>query len=227
MATKKKTNKTKKTSAPKTAQRTAPKAAAVEKISENKKCSCENCNCAHNSFQRSQVSFYLFIAILVAVLTTLGIATGLNIAIKDWNDKNTAIAYKGRFDSDAKGEAKDSNNITLLSAGAVVDMIGNDKVGMLIVGEENCLSCESFARQVTSYVDDSVSGIYRYNASWNGGKDIEKANSLLGIYSNEQTPNLLFIKNGVVYDRLDDVHSYDNIGVFLEKYGFISVTESE
>ncbi len=196
----KKTNKAKTKSAPKT----APKVESPVK--------CCDCQCGCNSHHNSGV--YVLIASLVAVLIVLVMACAVNVGVNSSTSKYAV--YKGKFLSESTGETKDESNITILSAGAVIDMIMANKTGFLIIGQENCLGCDAFARRVGNAVE-STDNIYRYNLKLEADKDDKRAINLLGL--GDDTPDFLYISEGEVYDRIDDVKSVDDLNTFLTKYG--------
>ena len=181
----------------------------------NTKC-CPTC--------QSQLPFYAFIAILVALLTIMLMTVGLGNAVHDIEQKNANI-YSGRFDKENGEGQKDENGITVISAAAVNDMVRGNKTGFLIVSEENCIGCDAFARRVAAYASDDLSDIFRYNRAQESGVDDNRAKSLLSI--GDSTPDFLYIKDGVVFDRIDDVKNFEDLQAFLIKYDHPVRTEAE
>lgn len=172
-----------------------------------KKCDCNSCN------QVSQVPFYLLLMMLVATFTVLIISVGFNVSVRDIFRPATYI-YNGRFDKEIAEGKKDESGIEIISAGAAIDMVKNNKEGFLIVSEENCIACDAFARRVASYVEGDT-GIYRYIIKADEDTDDYRAEAILDV---DDTPSFLYIKNGAVYDRLDDVRGEMDLAIFLEKY---------
>ncbi|MCQ2571289.1 MAG: hypothetical protein MJ154_03545 [Candidatus Saccharibacteria bacterium] len=179
---------------------------AAPKCKCGKKCDCNSCN------QASQVPFYLLLAMLVTTFTVLVISVGFNISVRDIFRPDTYI-YNGKFDKEIAEGKRDENGLEVISAGAAIDMTKN-KEGFLIVCEENDIACDAFARRVASYVEGDT-GIYRYNIKADEDTDDFRAESILGV---DDTPSFLYIKNGIVYDRLDAVKDDINLAIFLEKY---------
>lgn len=200
-----------KKSAKKSTKTTKTVEKAPKKCNCEEKCECKECKC--DCGNRSQVPFYILIAMLVATLTILVISVAFNRSVADIFRPSTYI-YNGLFDKEVSENKTDENGFTLLSAGAVVDMVTNDKNGLLIVGEENCLGCDAFARRVASYVEGDT-GIYRYDMRLDPEKDDLYAK---GILKSEDTPTFLYIAGGEVYDRIDEVKDSANLEVFLKKY---------
>lgn len=197
----------------KTAKKTAPKKSekVVEKAIE-KKCDCgEKCACKCGG--SNQLPLFFLVGILVATMVILVISVSFNITVRDIFRPSTYI-YNGKFDADVKNEKKDENGFTIISAGAAIDMTKN-KTGFIIVAEENDISSDAFARRVASLVEGEE-GIYRYNAKVEEDTDDVRAKNLLGVY--EEIPTIVYVKNSVVYDRIDDVKDIEDLKVFLSKY---------
>lgn len=207
----------KKTAKKTAAKKTAPKSTSVKAVEAKKcdcgeKCSCRDCDC---SCGRSQLSFYLLIGILVATLVVLVISVSFNRSVRDIFRPATYI-YNGKFDSEVDNAKKGEGDFTLLSAGAVIDMVESGKEGFLIIGNEKDITSDAFARRVSSYVEGE-DGIYYYQISAGENTDDVRAENILGLGEND-TPTMLYIKNGVVYDRIDDVKDTADLSVFLNKY---------
>ena len=195
----------------KTAKKTAkPVAKTIEKKCDcAERCDCKDCKCGgHN-----QLPIYLLVGMLVATLTVLIVSVSFNLSVRDIFRPATYI-YNGKFDADVKNEKKDESGITIISAGAAIDMAKN-KSGFIIVGEENDISSDAFARRVASLVEGE-DGIYRYNTKVEEDADDIRAKNILGVY--DEVPTIVYVKNGVVYDRIDDVKDIDDLTVFLSKY---------
>lgn len=202
------------------AKKTAKKSAAKPKKVESeapKKCDCDGkeckCGCECDCVSHNQAPIYVLVAMLVATLVVLVISIGFNISVRDIFRPSTYV-YNGMFDKESRSDKKDENGFTILSAGATIDMVRNNKLGLLIVGEENCLGCDAFARRVASLVEGDY-GIYRIDFKLDEDSDESRAKAILGT---EDTPSLLYVKGGAVYDRIDDVKDMTNLEVFLGKY---------
>ena len=197
------------------AKKSAKKVADAPKTDKkcDEKCKCCECKCGEKGNQ-SQVPFYLLIGMLVAAMVVLVVSVSFNISVRDIFRPSTYM-YNGKFDKELQGDKKDENGIRVLSAGAVIDMVKNKK-GFLIVGEENDISSDAFARRVGNLVDGDLDalGLFRFNITADDN-DSARAKDMLGV---ESAPAFLYIKNGEVYDRIDDVKDEDLLKVFLSKY---------
>ena len=192
----------------------AKKTSTKEKIDKCKKCDekckCDKCNCGGSG---NQVAFYVLIASLVVVMTVLIISLSFNKSVRDLFKPST-YAYNGMFDKALKSDVLDENGFTLVGAGAVIDMLNSQKSGLLIVGEENCITCDAFARRVAEYESDTP--IYRYNIPSEPSSDDINIQERLG--GCEETPVFIHIKGGTVFDRLDDVKEIADLEIFMQKY---------
>ena len=192
----------------------AKKSSTKEKIDKCKKCDekckCDKCNCGGSG---NQAAFYVLIASLVVVMTVLIISLSFNKSVRDLFKPST-YAYNGMFDKALKSDVLDENGFTLVGAGAVIDMLNSQKSGLLIVGEENCITCDAFARRVAEYESDTP--IYRYNIPSEPSSDDINIQERLG--GCEETPAFIHIKGGTVFDRLDDVKEIADLEIFMQKY---------
>ena len=192
-------------------------------VAPKKKCDC-NCDCkCDGKLIGSQLSFYILIAILVAVTTLLVVSFSFNKSVRDLFRPDSYV-YNGRFAEEKTGKQKDANNITILTAGAVIDLVKSNEEGFLIVSamndEGSCITCDAFAARVAKYAG-MAANIYRYNYEISTTtKDDERAKAALG--GCEENPAFYFVKDGVVYDRLDDVKDEEDLKLFISKYAAAS-----
>ena len=181
------------------------------KKTDKKCCNCDGC-CSCSGGTNFGVT--MLVSVLAIVLTVLVIACGVNYTIL--NHKSPYAKYKGTFTTESIGDQKDESGIVVLSASGVIDMLIQEKDAFLIVGEENCLGCDVFARRVANELD-STKNVYRYNAHLESTDADKDAKELLG--TDNDAPYFIYIKDGYVFDRIDDVKSIENLRFFLEKYG--------
>jgi len=193
-------------------------------VASNKKCDCkcDDCKCG-TAFVGSQLSFYVLIAILVAVTTLLVVSFSFNKSVRELF-RADSYAYNGKFNEEKVGTKKDKNGITVLSAGAVIDLVRTNEEAFLIVGatgeDGRCITCDAFAQRVAQYTNQAAN-IYRYN--YEGDvvtTDDERAKKALG--GIDENPAFYFIKDGAVYDRLDDVKEIEDLKLFISKYSSAS-----
>ena len=193
-----------------TAKKPATKAKNDKCKKCDEKCKCDKCTCGGSG---SQTAFYVLIACLVVVMTVLVISLSFNKSVRDIFSPST-YAHNGQFEKAVKSNILDENGFTIVSAGAVIDMLNSQKSGLLIVGEENCITCDAFARRVAEY--DSDVTIYRYNIPSQPSNDDINIQERLG--GCEETPAFIHVKSGTVFDRLDDVKEIADLEIFMQKY---------
>lgn len=179
-----------------------------------KKCDCKNCDCkcAEKAVFHSQASFYVLIGMLVMTMTVLVISLSLNKSVRELF-RPASYVYSGRFDNESAGDNRDENSFAILSAGAVADMFNTNKTGFLIVSDENSMDSNAFARRVASFAGDAK--VYRYNVAVDKSNDDECA---LGFIGEEETPSFIYVKDGIIFDRLDDVKDEADLESFIQKY---------
>ena len=180
-----------------------------------KKCDCAAGDCKCCCRTQSQLSFYLMVILLVVALTALVIWVVYSGALRERN-KDKYAAYRGMFASEVEKADKDDNGLTLISAGATLDMLTSGKSGFLVVGSENCLVCGVYSEWVSNSLSDT-SGVYYYRASEKTADDDAKVRALLS-EDDDTLVDFVYIKNGVVFDRVDDTHDSNNVVTFLKKY---------
>ena len=192
------------------AKKTAPKPKTDKSKKCDEKCKCEKCTCGGSG---NQVAFYVLIACLVVVMTVLIISLSFNKSVRDIFKPST-YAYNGMFNRALDSGVLDENGFPLVGAGAVIDMLNSNKTGLLIVGEEGCITCDAFARRVAEY--ESTTPIYRYTIPAEPSNDDLNIQERLG--GCEETPAFIHVKGGTIFDRLDDVKEADDLEIFMQKY---------
>ncbi len=193
---------------------------AMKTTSTAKKCDCaKDCKCCCRT--QSQLSFYLMVILLVVALTALVIWVAYSGALREKN-KDKYAAYRGMFTSEVEKADKDDNGLTLISAGATLDMLTSDESGFLVIGSENCMVCNVYSEWISDSLKDT-SGVYYYRAPETLTDDDIKVRALLS-ESRDTLVDFVYIKNGIVFDRVDDVRDSNNVVSFLKKY---AVSESE
>lgn len=185
-----------------------PKDEKCKKCEE--KCKCDKCTCSGTG---NQVAFYVLIASLVVVMTVLIISLSFNKSVRDIFRPST-YAYNGMFEKAVNSNVLDENGFTLVGAGAVIDMLNSQKSGLLIIGEENCITCDAFARRVAAY--EATTPIYRYTIPAEPSNDDLNIQERLG--GCDETPAFIHVKSGSVFDRLDDVKETADLDIFMQKY---------
>lgn len=191
-------------------------ASKVAKAADQKKCDCKDCKCECSARCLSQIPLYVLIGILVATMTILVISICFNRSVRDLF-KPSNYVYSGRFDSESKGDERDSNDIAILSAGAAVDMVSGSHDGILLICSNGHLACDTISGWLAPYVDSMGGKIYRYNMPDEENADYKRAYEALGLIDSN-IPDVVYIKDGYVYDRIDNPRSNANLYDFVYKY---------
>ena len=170
------------------------------------------------------VSICVLVSCLTAVFVTLVFNFGMKILLaKDANDtanaKNEiASSYVEAYKSEINDVKFDANNFRAISSRAALGLIESDASGFIYIEPVDCNdTCREF-RDLLSYTqsqkNDPVFAVYL-------GAELSDADKyLLNIYkiSVNDLPTLSYIKEGVIYDRLDNISSLDNLRNFIQKY---------
>ena len=176
----------------------------------DKDCKCSNCN-------KNSLPICILVSMLTAVLVTLIFSFGFS-AILHPTDSSTST-YSGEFDKAVDAAKTDSNGLTVLDSGAVIDMMRVSKLsGLIFVGATNDANSETLAAKVGQSVSTDLK-IYRYNI--NTADDVSGDDAIalaVTVGSNKNVPSLLYVVNGSIYDRLDDVNSEADLASFIAKY---------
>lgn len=196
------------------------KAKAISKetaaVVDKKKCDCKNCDCGCKAQCTSQLSLYVLIGILVATMTILVISIAFNKSVRELFKPSNYI-YSGRFSDESDGDEIDDNDITMLSAGAVIDMVTGGNDGILLVCTSGHLACDAISGWLAPYIDSMEGKIYRYDISEEETTDNARAHEVLGLID-ENIPDVVYIRDGFVYDRIDNPRSNANLYDFVYKY---------
>ncbi len=156
------------------------------------------------------------VGILSAVLVTLIFSIAFVQSFK-FETKPTYSA-SGAFKEAIANNKKDDNSITLLNGEAVVDFFVSSKSGFIYAANEDCGICTGFGKALAkAAVKNEVTDIYHYEYDLASTEkaDVSAREVTVG---QEEAPVLIYVKNGHVYDRLDDPSSESDLGTFLAKY---------
>ena len=158
----------------------------------------------------------ILVSILTAVLVTLIFSISFVQSFKF--EAKTKLDVAGSFKEAIAKQDKDANGIIKLNGEAVVDFFTSEKSGFIFATDENCSGCAEFgSRLATTAESTEVSDIYHYEYSGDEDSKAETAAKNVTI-GKESTPVLIYVRNGVVFDRLDDANSDSNLSTFLAKY---------
>ena len=128
------------------------------------------------------------------------------------------LDVSGAFKNALIDQAKDSDDIIVINSEAVVDFFTSRKTGFIYASEDGCSDCAEFGARVAKIATSvEVVDIYHYEHDANNSTNAETTarNVVIG---REDSPVLIYVRDGVVYDRLDDINSESDISIFLAKY---------
>ena len=190
---------------------------------ENKKCkcgkdcTCDKCKaCAMANF--SIVPVCVLVSMLTAVLVTLVFAISFVQAFK--LELKPSITYTGAFVEATKNATIDENDAVIIGAEAVVNFFETEQTGFIFATTKDCGSaCSELAtriRRANSLENPFV--IYRFDYDESAPNKKAQADASNIVFNGSNAPVLLFVRNGRIYDRLDDVDGETGLRTFIEKY---------
>lgn len=170
------------------------------------------------STERNIIPVCIFVSVLTAVLVTLIFSFGFTKGLNELIQKRGKNEYSGNFSSQiSKGET-DAAGIILLNNKAVIDMALSGKTGFLYVSTKDCAECSLFESRLGNIKNDSeIDNIYHYVMNTGSTSDDDYYAQALTV-GTDSVPALLFFRDGMIYDRLDDARDAANLSTFVAKY---------
>ncbi len=164
----------------------------------------------------SIVPICTLVAILTAVLVTLIFSIAFVQSFK-FETKPT-YSVSGAFKDAIMNAKKDDDDITLLNSEAVVDFFVSSKSGFIYASSKDCNDCTSFGETLAIIAKKvEVADIYHYEYDPTSTERAEiSAREVMA--DRDNMPALVYVKNGHIYDRLDDPSSESDLSTFLAKY---------
>lgn len=183
-----------------------------DKKTSTKEKKCQNCECSHCS-----IFPIVFLAcMLTAALVALGFAVGItaSVAYRDHND--FLLRSAGSFKKISK--YIDSTNVVKLDAPATIDFFGSGQTGFIYTSAGDCKTCASFKANLSNAIEEQgVKGdVFQYVYPTNP-TDFDKYVHEMTI-AIENEPVLLYVREGRIYDRLDETNGDLAVKTFLAKY---------
>ena len=113
---------------------------------------------------------------------------------------------------------KSSKTITTLSASGAIDFFGSGQTGFLYAAPSNCLQCGGFElRLLDAIKEKSAFGqVYKYSYPIDPTEFDKFAHE--ATIADEKGPVLLYVRDGRIYDRLDETNGDLAVATFLAKY---------
>lgn len=199
---------------------------------KGEKCSCKECNCAkaekntdaHVSqtctcTKRESAFPICFLAcVLTAVLVSMTFTVGFSAVFNYSLKHKYGSRFSGQF-SASLNDARDGEMLEI-GAGAVIDFYESGQTGFIYASTDDCTACASFEERLTSIASsiDTLSSVYHYNYPSDNDPDEYDNYAMAITLDGDTTPTLLYVRDGKIYDRLDDYLSEAGLSSFLAKY---------
>lgn len=194
--------------------KTTKKCACGDKCNCGSKCSCDNKTCAKcgNVF-----SICFLTGVLVAVLVALTFAISFTVIFNYELKHKYGLQFSGQFAKELK-DFQD-NAILDIEAGAVIDFYESGQTGFLYVSSDDCQYCESFGERLTSIASEAgiLANVFHYNYPKSDASVYDDYVSEITL-NGEEAPVLLYVRDGRIYDRLDETNGGTGIFNFIAKY---------
>ncbi|MBQ1372800.1 hypothetical protein IIY67_01090 [Candidatus Saccharibacteria bacterium] len=175
---------------------------------------CERCG----RCDKNILPLCCLVSILTALLVVIFLSLGVTQKLLPGGHDNSV--YSGDFAELAKSDAAtNEHGLVELSGGTVIDMLYLSKgTGLIAVTNQatNSDTTATFLQKIQAAANGAR--IYQYDYSQSGeSADDVVFDAFLGDNS-DGAPTLLYVRNGEIYDRLDDANSDADISSFIAKY---------
>lgn len=180
---------------------------------KRKKC-VDCCNCSTNPFPTC-IFFSMITAIVIALILAITFAS-----LADRYEIIDATRFKGRFEQSIQDNVRDENGIVVIDGAAIIDWVYNTKAsGFIYVSS---LSCGTFCDAYEEYLAIRAAkhekmNLYHFNATSANDKNYASAIATKITLGSDNAPMLLYVKDGVIYDRVDNIEPA-TMESFINKY---------
>ncbi len=187
----------------------------TKKTSKTAKCSCKDCHCAEEAM-RHVFPICVLACILSATLVALCFAVFIAISARHQYESQYAVKFSGRFAQEINAKSEDT--IRSISAGGVIDFFGHEETGFIYASTHDCPECMLFNVRLYEAAEEVgvVNQVFHYDYPVDPDEYDRYAHSLT--IASEDGPVLLYVRNGRIYDRLDETNGDLSIVTFLKKY---------
>ena len=189
------------------------KASTKDSKTKQTKCKCgDDCQCCHKSVFPICFLACLMTALLVAFCFAVGIAAKIKYELGN----DLVIRSAGQFYRETDG--KDSDKIISITAVALIDYFASNQTGFIYATPSNCASCNSFSNRL-AYVareQEVTDSIFRYSMP----AKTDEFDDYIGevVVADETGPVLLYVRDGKIFDRLDETNGDLALSAFIAKY---------
>lgn len=193
----------------------------VKKKSSNKteKCACgKDCKCACCA-RESAFPICFLACVMTAVIVALSFAIGFTTIFSYDLKHKYGTRFSGQFAEDLR--SAEDGEMLIVSAGSVIDFYESGQTGFIYASSDECGSCVGFEERLTNIASGLgvLSNVYHYNYPANDDpSEYDYYAMAITLDGDLISPTLLYIRDGKIYDRLDDYYGEAGINSFLMKY---------
>ena len=182
-----------------------------------KECNCDKCKtCAAHGY--NIIPICILASMLTAVLVTLVFAISLVQSFK--LEPKANANYAGKFSNETTNATIDENDGIILSGGALVNFFETEQTGFILATSPDCGDrCNEIAVRIRNLnsLKEPIT-YYRYHYDENASDSKAESDAAKLVLYGSEAPVFLYVRNGVIFDRLDDVDSVGGLTNFINKY---------
>lgn len=174
---------------------------------------------ANSTSNASALPVCLFFSMLTAIIIALVLAITF-ASLADRYELIDATKYRGSLAESIQDNHKDSSGIVMISGAAIVDWIHNTEAsGFVYVSSKDCGSfCTNYEKNLADYIkSEDCINVFHFDATSVNDKDYPTAVATKLTLGSDNAPMLIYIKDGVIYDRVDNIES-SSMESFINKY---------
>lgn len=167
----------------------------------------------------STIPVCLFFSMLTAIVIALALAITF-ASLAERYELIDSSRYKDSLAESIQDNRRDDYNMVVISGAAVIDWLHNSEAsGFVYVSSKDCTSqCDEYnARLATLMEEDEDINAYHFNATSVNDKNYATAVATKLLLGSDNAPALIYIKDGVIYDRVDNTEQ-SSMESFINKY---------
>ncbi|MBR3163946.1 thioredoxin family protein [Candidatus Saccharibacteria bacterium] len=200
---------------------------------------CSGCNC-HN--REKSAPYYhcggnvvvvcIFTAMLTAILVVLIFAFCLSTFAKSYSANHAPINnyQSGRYEDAVaretgadSGDEVDLGNVAgrkiNLDAVAMLDYLSRDESAFIMLSTKDCAECNALSENVEKLlISHPTATVYETIVDNHTSLTDDESRVVEALSTDDRYPAFLYLKDGCVYDRLDNLNDEDALKTFIEKY---------
>ncbi len=178
-----------------------------------KKCHCEKCGHCESMFPPCFLA-----CVLTAVIISIAFALSFSIIFNYELRHKYGTRFSGQYEATIAD--RDEGEIVVLESGALIDFFESGETGFVFVTSDECIRCYSFEEKLSEIATekDILNDIVHYNYPANNDPSVFDDYAEEITLNGEQAPVLLYVRDGKIYDRLDEINGTASLDAFLTKY---------